>query len=82
MYNTTTVGPDKAVEMIRRQLMAEGMKPNWLGRWGRKKVEFISFPWQAGRELFVLVRKPNQPDTVECITVDEVKPLGEVQPLA
>lgn len=77
MFNTM----DNAVEVVRKQLVQAGMRPNWFGRKGRKKVEFVSFPWQAGRELFVLVRLPNQPTTVECVTADEVAPLGEVVPL-
>jgi len=72
---------DRAVEIVRRELVTSGMKPYHIGLKNGRRVEFISYPWQAGQELFVLIRKPNRPSSVECVTVEEVEPTGESQPL-
>lgn len=68
---------DRAVELVRRKLVALGMKPFFLGQKGTRRVEFISYPWQAGSELFILIREPNKPTTVECVEAQQVEPTGQ-----
>ena len=64
---------DMAIEMVRRGLIKSGMYPLGTGTVGGKSIEFVSYPWQAGRELFILVRKKNQSQTTECIEVERIK---------
>jgi hypothetical protein len=72
-----------AVELARRALVTQGMRPDFLGRHNRKKVEFVTYPWQAGSELFVIIRRPRKldsngwkPGRVECVPADEVVPVN------
>lgn len=60
------------VDGLRKELIRTGMRPNRLGKMAGRKVEFISYPWTAGQEIFVLVRVPNKPSTVKCVGADEV----------
>ena len=61
---------------IINKLMGIGVRPSWLGE---KKdgtvLEYCSLPWVAGNEIFILVRKPDNPNTVECVELRKVKPL-------
>lgn len=69
---------DMAIEVLRTQLVQDGMRPNFLGKKVRDNsiIEFISYPWQAGQELFIMVRRPNRPTTINCVSADEVEPTG------
>lgn len=53
-----------------------GVRPNWLGKNQQGELkEFVSLPWVAGKDVFVLVSEPNKPDTTECVDARTVKPL-------
>lgn len=64
---------DGAIEVVRKELVLNGMRPHRQGKLQRKKVEIISYPWVAGKEIFVLVREPNRPETVQCVGADEIR---------
>lgn len=64
------------VEQLRKELVSHGMRPAWLGLRKGRAVEFLTFPWQAGQELFVLVRRVKT-GREEVVGADEVEPLGE-----
>jgi hypothetical protein len=65
------------LEGLRTELVRRGMKPHHIGRLGKRQVEFLSYPWLAGKEIFVLVSVPNKPETATCVGADEVKPAGQ-----
>jgi hypothetical protein len=57
-------------------LIRGGVRPNWLGKKeDGTLIEFCSFPWRAGSDVFVLVQKPDKPKSAECIEVRNVEPL-------
>ena len=59
------------------KLIELGVRPNWLGKTkGGKVLEYLSHPWVAGRDVFVLVQEPGKPETADCVVVWEVRPLG------
>lgn len=63
---------DNLTEDLRLRLVQLGMQPNRLGRLGLKTIQFISYPWTSGYEIFVLVCDKNRPNTVSCVGADEV----------
>ncbi len=63
---------DNLIEDVRLKLVRLGMQPSRLGKLGRKTIEFISYPWTSGYEIFVLVRDQGRPDEVSCVGADEV----------
>ena len=63
---------DSLTEDVRLKLVRLGMQPNRFGKLGRKTVEFVSYPWTSGYEIFVMVREQGRPNMVSCVGADEV----------
>ncbi len=58
---------------LKIELMAIGMRPSGTGMQGKKKVEFVSNPWIAGREIFIMVQDYKRPQTARCVGADEIE---------
>lgn len=60
---------------LSRILREDGVRPNWLGKTVDGKLyEYVSYPWAAGNDVFVMVREPNNPATIECMDALQVTP--------
>lgn len=66
---------EKKAEVLCKALTQDGMKPYWLGKDQDGKIlEYISMPWVAGADIFVMVRTPNDPTTLDCVDALQVLP--------
>lgn len=62
-------------EVLCKALAMDGMKPYWLGKTDDGILyEYVSYPWVAGADIFVMVRKPHNPLTMECLEALQVLP--------
>lgn len=66
---------ERKAETLCKVLTQDGMKPYQFGKDADGKLfEYVSFPWVAGADIFVMVRKPNAPATLDCVDALEVLP--------
>lgn len=71
----------KTMEDTIKDVEIKGVQPYWLGFLKRDDgpsivVEFVSLPWVAGRDVFVLVQQPNKPHTIDCVHIKDITPLN------